>query len=205
VYCFSPFAFDSLLLIYYEKSNKQNTRQYQMFQNQLPRFDAIVTASGSGGTHAGLVAGMTALRCDIPIIGISTRHPEPVQVEHISGLATKTLRYVLGGDSAATVPPNTVTVHDGYVGPGYSLPTKGMEEAVTLFARTEGILLDPVYTGKTAAGFLDLIRKGTFAPDSNILFLHTGGAPTLYHYQPLDPDVVVNNKKTAPVVDAQFC
>jgi len=154
----------------------------------LPRFDAIVTASGSGGTHSGLVAGFKALRCNIPILGISTRHPKEVQTEHIHGLALKTYRHVLD-DASAELPVDAVTVYDEYVGPGYSLPTQEMAEAVTLFARTEGILLDPVYSGKAAAGFLDLVRKGAFPPGANVLFLHTGGAPTLYHYQPLAPAV----------------
>jgi D-cysteine desulfhydrase len=159
-----------------------------MYKDQLPRFDAIVTASGSGGTHSGLLAGMTALRCDIPVIGISTRHPKQVQTEHIHGLAEKTYRYMLE-DKSLELPVDAVTVYDEYVGPGYSLPTESMAEAVTLFARTEGILLDPVYSGKAAAGFLDLVRKGVFPPGANVLFLHTGGAPTLYHYQPLAPEV----------------
>lgn len=161
---------------------------YQMYNDQLPRFNAIVTASGSGGTHSGMVAGMTALRCDIPVIGISTRHPKAKQTEHIHGLAQKTYRHMLG-DESLEIPVDAVEVHDEYVGPGYSLPTEAMAEAVTLFARTEGILLDPVYSGKAASGFLDLVRKGTFPPGANVLFLHTGGAPTLYHYQPLAPEV----------------
>ena len=84
------------------------------------------------------------------------------------------------------MPENAVQVWDEYVGPGYSLPTEGMEEAVTLFARLEGILLDPVYTGKAAAGLIDLVRQGYFPEGSNVLFLHTGGAPSLYHYQPIN-------------------
>jgi len=160
-----------------------------MFQERLPRFDAIVTASGSGETHSGLVAGMTALRCDIPILGISTRHPKAMQTEHIHDLAQKTYQHVLGSDITLKLPRDAVTVYDDYVGPGYSLPTKEMEEAVTLFARTEGILLDPVYSGKAASGFLDLVRKGFFPSGANVLFLHTGGAPTLYHYQPLASEV----------------
>ncbi|CAB9525516.1 D-cysteine desulfhydrase [Seminavis robusta] len=172
--------------------------QYQLFKEQLPRFDAIVTASGSGGTHSGLVAGMTALRCDIPIIGISTRHPKDKQTDHIHKLAVKTYQHVLG-DTAAELPVDAVTVYDDYVGPGYSLPTPEMAEAVTLFARTEGILLDPVYSGKAAAGFLDLVRQGTFPAGSNILFIHTGGAPTLYHYQPLAPEVSVPQNEGKPM------
>ena len=81
------------------------------------------------------------------------------------------------------VPPEAVTVLDDYVGPGYSLPTDAMIEAVKLFASLEGILLDPVYTGKAAAGLIDLVRRGRFERDDNVLFLHTGGAPALYAYQ----------------------
>lgn len=176
--------------------------QYQIFREQLPRFDAIVTASGSGGTHAGLVAGMTALRCDIPVLGISTRHPQAHQTEHIHRLAQQTYQHALGDDpNVGKVPVDAVTVYDDYVGPGYSLPTPAMAEAVTLFARTEGILLDPVYSGKAAAGFLDLVRKGTFKAGANVLFLHTGGAPTLYHYQPLAPEVAVTARTPAKPIE----
>jgi D-cysteine desulfhydrase len=151
--------------------------------------DFLVTASGSGGTHAGISAAMYALRSRTKVVGISTRHPEEKQTEHIYELAQKTLALATS-DPTLVLPVDTVVVKDQYVGPGYSLPTKGMEEAVTLFARTEGILLDPVYTGKTAAGLVDLVRSGYFPSGSNVLFLHTGGAPSLYHYQPIDHNVV---------------
>jgi D-cysteine desulfhydrase len=151
--------------------------------------DYLVTASGSGGTHSGITAAMYALRSPIKVVGISTRHPEDKQTEHIYDLAQKTLM-VATNDPTITLPHNAVVVKDQYVGPGYSLPTKGMEEAVTLFARMEGILLDPVYTGKAAAGLIDLVRSGYFPPGSNVLFLHTGGAPSLYHYLPIDNSVV---------------
>jgi D-cysteine desulfhydrase len=75
-----------------------------------------------------------------------------------------------------------VTCFDDYVGAGYSLPTDSMVEAVKLLARTEGILLDPVYSGKAMAGLVDLVRKGVFPKGSNVLFLHTGGSPALYSY-----------------------
>ena len=74
-------------------------------------------------------------------------------------------------------------IFDDYVGPGYSIPTEEMAEAVRIFARKEGILLDPVYTGKAAAGLLDLIQKGYFQKGEKVMFLHTGGAPGLYAYQ----------------------
>ncbi len=143
-------------------------------------------ASGSGGTHAGISVGF----CDTPtkVLGISTRHAKDHQTKHIHHLGQETIRYI-SNDPLATLPEEMVEVWDGYVGPGYSLPTEGMEEAVTLFARLEGILLDPVYTGKAAAGLIDLVRQGYFADGSNVLFLHTGGAPSLYHYQPINAQV----------------
>jgi D-cysteine desulfhydrase len=147
--------------------------------------DYLVTCSGSGGTHAGMVAATYALRSPTKIIGISTRHPQAHQTATIHALAQKTLNYVLGAGQQLELPLDTVVVHDKYVGDGYSLPTDAMREAVTLFARTEGILLDPVYTGKAAAGMIDLVRSGFFPSGSNVLFLHTGGAPSLYHYQPI--------------------
>lgn len=163
--------------------------QMQIFTQQLPSMDYLVTASGSGGTHAGISAAMFALRSPTKVVGISTRHPEQKQRDHIYDLAQKTLAYATS-DSNLVLPVEAVVVKDQYVGPGYSLPTKGMEEAVTLFARMEGILLDPVYTGKAAAGLVDLVRSGFFPPGSNVLFLHTGGAPSLYHYLPIDHSVV---------------
>ena len=78
--------------------------------------------------------------------------------------------------------PEDIVCFDQYVGPGYSLPTESMVEAVKLFAKTEAVLLDPVYSGKAAAGLIDLVRKGHFPAGSNVLFLHTGGSPALYAY-----------------------
>jgi len=161
------------------------TQQYQQFTEQLPEFSAFVTASGSGGTHAGIVAGMAAIRHPTKVIGISTRQPKDFQENHIRTLAEKTLERIIG-DNSVQLKDDAVFVKDEYVGPGYSLPTDGMREAVTLFARTEGILLDPVYSGKAADGFLDMVRTGSFEKGSDVLFLHTGGAPSLYHYQPLN-------------------
>tara|TARA_Y100001970_G_scaffold281521_1_gene392470 strand:+ start:558 stop:824 length:267 start_codon:yes stop_codon:yes gene_type:complete len=80
------------------------------------------------------------------------------------------------------MPDNFIEVIDNFVGPGYSLPTKEMIEAIKTLARTEGVLLDPVYTGKAFAGFLDLIHKKSFSSKEAVVFLHTGGAPALYAY-----------------------
>jgi D-cysteine desulfhydrase len=156
--------------------------------NNVPaNFDALVCASGSGGTHAGMAVGF--YESDTTIIGISTRHPKDKQTSHIHSLAQSTYRHILDDATGVFLPEEAIIVHDDYVGPGYSLPTQGMEEAVTLFARLEGILLDPVYTGKAAAGLIDLVRQGHFADGANVLFLHTGGAPSLYHYQPIATQV----------------
>ena len=142
--------------------------------------DHIVSASGSGGTHAGLVAGIVGTNANVPITGISVRAEKAAQEERILDLARRTAE--LAG-VRSEVRPEVVSVLDDYVGPGYSLPTDAMVEAVKLFASLEGILLDPVYTGKAAAGLIDLVRRGRFQRDENVLFLHTGGSPALYAYQ----------------------
>lgn len=140
----------------------------------------VVCASGSGGTHAGLVAGLTGVNAGIPVTGISVRHPRADQETRIRELARKVAR--LAG-IRSEIPDEDVKVLDDYVGPGYSLPTDAMVDAVRTLARLEGLLLDPVYTGKAMAGLIDLVRKGEFGPDENVLFLHTGGGPALYAYQ----------------------
>ena len=141
--------------------------------------DHVVCASGSGGTHAGLVTGLVGNQAGIPVTGISVRHPKVRQEDHILGLARATAELL---EMSSAVPEAAVLVFDDYVGPGYSLPTDGMVEAVHLLARLEGLLLDPVYTGKAMAGLLDLCRKGYFGPDESVLFVHTGGAPSLFAY-----------------------
>ncbi len=151
----------------------------QAFERGLP-FDHLVCASGSGGTHAGILVGLRALGSRIPVTGISVRRSTPDQVELVGKLASE-IRAFLG--ISGEWDPAEVVVFDDYVGPGYSLPTPEMAEAVRLFARKEGILLDPVYTGKAAAGLLDLIAKGYFKKGEKVLFLHTGGSPALYAYQ----------------------
>ena len=142
--------------------------------------DALVVASGSGGTHAGLLAGLTGTSSGVPVIGISTRAAKEQQEAKILELARRTAE--LAG-SHHQIESSDVTVLDEYVGAGYSLPTDAMVEAVTLFARLEGVLLDPVYTGKAAAGLIDQVRQGAFDDAATVVFLHTGGAAALYAYQ----------------------
>jgi D-cysteine desulfhydrase len=142
--------------------------------------DAVVCASGSAGTQAGLVVGLYGCSMNIPIIGINVSRTREEQEDIVYRLARKTADYVgVNGE----IPRDGVTCLGDYVGPGYSLPTPEMAEAVTLAARTEGILLDPVYTGKAMAGLIDLARRGYFKAESKVLFLHTGGSPALYVYR----------------------
>ncbi|MCL2702536.1 MAG: D-cysteine desulfhydrase [Defluviitaleaceae bacterium] len=141
--------------------------------------DYIVCTSGSAGTHAGLVTGLMGENAGIPVIGISISRKAEPQRELVYNLCRKTSD-LLG----LKIPPSMddVIVFDEYVGPGYSRPTEGMVSAVRLLATTEAVLLDPVYTGKTMDGLMDLVRKNYFAEARNILFLHTGGSPALYAY-----------------------
>jgi len=143
-------------------------------------FDHMVASSGSGGTHAGLLAGLHGVNANLPLTGVSVRAAKAPQEEKIHGLAQATAD-LLG--VRAPVPRELVEVVDDYVGPGYSLPTTAMVEAVQMFARLEGILLDPVYTGKTAAGLIGMVRGGRFAAAERVLFLHTGGSPALFAYE----------------------
>jgi L-cysteate sulfo-lyase len=141
--------------------------------------DSVVSATGSAGTQAGLVVGMQGARTQIPVLGIGVRAPRPLQEQRVFDLACQTAE-LLG--VAGCVARETVVANCDYVGAGYGLPTPGMVEAVTLLARQEGILLDPVYSGKAMAGLIDMVRKGHFKAGQNIVFLHTGGAVGLYGY-----------------------
>jgi D-cysteine desulfhydrase len=141
--------------------------------------DRIVCASGSAGTHAGLVTGFYGNNSGIPIVGIDVSRPKELQEKLVYDLVQKTAAR-LGIQSG--VPRDAVLCFGDYVGRGYSIPTPEMAEAVRLLARTECILLDPVYTGKAMAGLIDLSRKGFFKKNENVLFVHTGGSPALYAY-----------------------
>jgi D-cysteine desulfhydrase len=141
--------------------------------------DHIVVASGSGGTHGGLLAGKALFGFAGSILGVSTRHPAAAQKAHIESLARDTLGFL---ESKATIPAEWVNVADDWVGPGYSIPDERTIEAIRLFATEEGILLDPVYTGKAAAGLIGMIRRGDLPKGSKVLFWHTGGWPALPAY-----------------------
>jgi D-cysteine desulfhydrase len=150
----------------------------QAFEKGL-NIDHIVCASGSAGTHAGLVAGFYGNNSNIPVIGVNVSRTKNEQEELVYDLVQSTAAHVM---IKSSIPREAVVCFDEYVGPGYSLPTPEMVEAVRMLAMTEGILLDPVYTGKAMSGLIDLIRKGYFSKDENVLFVHTGGSPAIYAY-----------------------
>ena len=155
----------------------QETLQ-QLFEMGLA-IDHMIVPSGSAGTHAGILVGIEGNHAGIPVSGINVSRTKQNQESLVYDLAVRTAEKV-GATGAVT--RDAVTCYDEYVGPGYSLPTDGMVEAVKLLASTEAILLDPVYSGKTMAGCIDLARKGHFDGCKNVLFLHTGGSPALYAY-----------------------
>ena len=141
--------------------------------------DHIVHATGSSGTQAGLIAGLKAMNANIPVLGIGVRAPKAQQEENVFKLATATAE-LLGCPGA--VRREDVVANTDHVGEGYGIPTPAGIAAIEMFARFEGILLDPVYSGKGAAGLIDLIGKGVYASGQRIVFLHTGGSAALFGY-----------------------
>lgn len=143
------------------------------------RVDHVVHATGSAGTQAGLVAGFAGLNSGIPVLGVGVRAPREAQEGNVYKLACATAD-LLGMSGA--VKREHVVANCDYVGEGYGKPTASMVEAVSMLARLEGILLDPVYSGKGMAGLIDLVRKGQFRKDENVVFVHTGGSVALFGY-----------------------
>ena len=153
--------------------------QQQTFEQGV-RFDHVVVGSGSSGTHGGLLAGFLGNRIDVPIhgVGVSRDPADQAPLVHKEAQAVCDL---LG--LGLEVPREAVRCVGGYWQPKYSLPNAAMVEAVQLLARTEAILLDPVYTGKIMAGLIGMSRAGTFRAGEKVLFVHTGGAPAVHAYE----------------------
>jgi L-cysteate sulfo-lyase len=147
--------------------------------DQQLRIDHVVHATGSAGTQAGLVTGFRATNSNIPVLGIGVNAPRDIQEERVYQLAAKTAAYI---GAEGVVAREDIVANCDYIGDGYGIPTESMKEAVLLLARLEGLLFDPVYSGKGLAGMLDLIRKGHFEPEDNIVFIHTGGSVALFGY-----------------------
>ena len=150
----------------------------QTFDKAL-NLDYVVSPSGSTGTHAGLIVGFYGANSNIPVLGMNVSRPKDTQEEMVYDLVKRVAKHV---NIKHEIPREVVACFDDYVGPGYSIPTPEMAEAVKLLACTEGILLDPVYSGKAMAGLIDLVRQGYFKNTDNVLFVHTGGSPALYAY-----------------------
>jgi D-cysteine desulfhydrase len=147
------------------------------FMKQGVHADWFVFGTSSGGTHAGLVLGQRLFGYQGRVLGISIDESEEWLKTHVSALASEASER-LGKRIDFT--PDDVLAMDQYCKAGYGVLTDAEREAVRMFAGTEGLLLDPVYTGRAAAGLIDLIRKGFFKKDETVLFWHTGGQPALF-------------------------
>ncbi len=141
--------------------------------------DHVVHATGSAGTQAGLVTGLRATHADVPVLGIGVNVARPAQEQKVYDLAVATAEFV---GAAGCVRRQDIVANCDYVGAGYGIPTPEMKEALLLLARLEGLLFDPVYSGKGLAGMIDLIKKGFFGRDDTIVFIHTGGSAGLFGY-----------------------
>ena len=141
------------------------------------RFDHVAVASGSGATHGGLLFGLRALGCDVPVTGICVRRDAGQQRPRITVRCEEIARLL---ETVNPVAPEDVVVNDRWLAPGYGQLNLPTERAIRLAARTEALIVDPVYTGKTLAGALAI--AGNRPPGENILFLHTGGTPAIFGY-----------------------
>ena len=145
------------------------------------RIDRAVHATGSSGMQAGLIAGFDGMRSGVRVLGITVGRPRDNQEKNIARLLDETWAHL---GMMGTAPHDNIEANDNYFGEAYGIPTPAMKEAVGLLAETEGVLLDPVYSGKAMAGLIDLVRQGTFNKDENVVFIHTGGQAGLFAYEP---------------------
>jgi len=139
----------------------------------------VLHATGSGGTQAGMIVGLAGSRSGVPLLGLGVRAPRERQEKIVFELACATAELC---GIAGAVAREDVAANCDYVGPGYGVSTRASIEAIEMLARLEGILLDPVYTGKAMAGLIDLVRRGRFKKGENIVFVHTGGSAGLFGY-----------------------
>lgn len=150
-------------------------------QLQAQNIDAhyLVVTNGSTGTQTGLEVGVKYLKLPLKIIGISIFNKAANAINEVVNMANETAKFL---NLDLTFAPDEITVYDDYIGEGYGISTDGCIQAIRLVAQTEGIFLDPVYTGKAMAGFIDLIHKGQFTAKDTVVFIHSGGIPALFAY-----------------------
>ncbi len=143
------------------------------------KIDHIVLATGSAGTHAGLLVGLRVKGSDLPVLGIGVNATQDIQEQRVFTLAEETADLIRVPDCVLR---DDVVADCNYIGAGYGEPTAAMNEAVLMLARYEGLLFDPVYSGKALAGMIDYVRQGRFKIGQKIVFLHTGGSAGLFAY-----------------------
>ncbi|WP_236915620.1 D-cysteine desulfhydrase family protein [Clostridium sp. Cult2] len=149
----------------------------QVEEQNIGNIDYIFHASGSGGTLAGLIAGIKALNSHCELYSVLVSHKSDEYKDKVVNLANQSLN-LLGIDPLVSV--KDLNLLGDYVGEGYEIPTKAASEAIKFIAKEEGILLDPVYTGKGMSGLIDLVNKGKVPKGSNVIFWHTGGGTGLF-------------------------
>lgn len=171
-------------LVPYGGSNPTGALGYVFAMEELVgqgvKADWILFASSSGGTQAGLVLGARRLGYPGRLLGISVDEPEDILKERVAKLASETSARL---GKLENITADEILANADYAAPGYGVLTGAEHEAIQLFAKQEGLLLDPVYTGRAAAGLVDLIRKGFFKKEDTVLFWHTGGGPALFASQ----------------------
>lgn len=149
------------------------------FLAQRIEADRIVVATSSGGTQAGMLAGAKIHGFKGRITGIRVAKLPTSEPPNLIRLAEETAAYL---GKPVTIEADDVLVFNEYLGEAYARMTEGAREAIATFARTEGVFLDPIYTGRAAAGMIDLIHRGEITPDERVLFWHTGGTPALFAF-----------------------
>ena len=143
--------------------------------------DVIIHASSTGGTLAGLEIGRRLFKLDVPIITMSVYRRSEELARRVVQEAEETIVYL---NLNLRLTPSDLTIYDQYIGPGYGIVTKEVVNTIQLFARTEGIILDPVYSAKAAWGLVDLMAQGIFKSNQTVLFIHTGGIAGLFAKSP---------------------
>jgi D-cysteine desulfhydrase/L-cysteate sulfo-lyase len=148
-------------------------------QQRSLKIDAVVLATGSATTHSGLLSGLRALGSDIPVYGFCVRRDQNAQAQRVLDKTREVTDMI---ECPGVVNPEDVWVDDRMLRPGYGQLNPDLLEAIEMCASSEGLLLDPTYTGKAMAGLIDLVRNDEFEGSQNIVFLHTGGTPALFGY-----------------------